>query len=73
MRIRMISLASGPEGTFQPGKVYTAPADLPVSHAEAFVAAGAAIALNSPPAPETAALAPAEQAVMPRGKPKKGA
>lgn len=64
MKIRMIRVASGPAGVFVAGQVYTAPEQLTVALAKAFVATGAAIDLA---APETATAPSAtEKAVQPK-------
>lgn len=71
MRIRMISLASGPAGTYQPGREYQAPQQLSSELAKAFVACGAAVALPGAGV-EVAAIQAPERAVRPRPQRKQG-
>ena len=43
MRIRMITLASGPEGVFQPGREYNAPGDMSQEKAQEMCEGGFAV------------------------------
>jgi hypothetical protein len=65
MRIKMITLASGPAGIYEPNRIYTAPAQLSVELAQAFVACGAAVSVDKAPKTATAPSAP-ERAVRPK-------
>jgi hypothetical protein len=67
MRIRMITLAGGPDGVFQPGRIYVAPAQIPIKLARQFVDGRFAVELPAE-APETTALEPPERAVQPRSQ-----
>ena len=70
MRIRMITLTGGPDGVFQPGRVYVAPAQIPIKLAQRFVAGRFAVELPAE-ASETTALEPPERAVRPRSQTRK--
>lgn len=71
MKIRMITLTGGPDGIFHPGRVYVAPAQIPLALAQQFVAGHFAVEL--PSGGETTALEPSERAVRPRPQPRKEA
>lgn len=69
MKVRMITLAAGPEGVLQPGQEV----ELPAKEAMALIAGGYAEEVESQPAEETlesvretAAVEPPEQAVTPK-------
>lgn len=67
MKIRLLATMAGPGGTWNAGEIVVLDDDV----ARELVAAGYARPL--PAAPETAMVAPPEQAVRPAAKPKKRA
>ena len=80
-RIKMLSTAASAAGSFQSGRTYAVPEDMPAELADDFVAVGAAERADvpNPPTPsedgpaETATAPPAEKATGRPGRVQRGA